>query len=546
MFMRKYVLKKEFVVGIVTLWILVNIIPQVLGTDETYQSAYLPRTSTKPPLYQLSSLNLPTEEWSSCFGGTNYDWGYCAEQTNEGGYIITGGTRSFGPYSENIWLIKTYADGTMTWNTTLGSGVGKSVTQTMDTGYIIAGETNNEVTLVKTYPTGAPEWSNTYTPGYESDCGSVDQTYDGKYIIAGTGLSKIPGDWNYAYLMKVDTDGSFLWSSDFGHFWSNSYGYYAEETTDHGYILAGSTFEYDVGDGDIWLIKTDSNGIEQWNTTYNGPYVGDNTDVGFCVHQTSDGGYIIVGSTYYYNGTDICDVLLVKTDAAGNEQWNHTYNGRNWDIGYSVDQTTNGGYVIAGYSSISGYEGMDIWVIKTNNTGYEEWNTFLGGAQDDYGYSIQQTTDQGYIVAGGTYSYGFGLSDIWLIKLGAEDNRPPFPPSIMGKMYGKIGQEYYYTFVTTDPDNNEYYLMIDWGDGATSGWIGPYPSGEEEIQSHEWEETGSYTIRAKAKDVSGAESDWGTLRVTMPYEPPQFHFIEWLLERFPNALPILKYVFGFT
>jgi PKD repeat protein len=125
-------------------------------------------------------------------------------------------------------------------------------------------------------------------------------------------------------------------------------------------------------------------------------------------------------------------------------------------------------------------------------------------------------------------------------------NSPPGAPTITGETSGKAGKKYTYTFTAVDPDGNDVSYYIDWGDNSTSGWIGPYSSGDPVNQSHTWTTKGSYTIKAKAKDSHGNESEWGTLLVSMPlsYEQPQFRFVAWLFERFPHAFPLLRHLLG--
>ena len=122
-------------------------------------------------------------------------------------------------------------------------------------------------------------------------------------------------------------------------------------------------------------------------------------------------------------------------------------------------------------------------------------------------------------------------------------NNPPNEPSISGEIEGKAGQEYEYTFSTTDPNDDDVYYNIEWGDGNTENWFGPYNSGEEVVVSHSWDEQDTYTIRARAKDTDNLWGPWGELEVTMPvnqqYQYPMFH---WFLERFPNAFPILRHL----
>jgi PKD repeat protein len=153
-------------------------------------------------------------------------------------------------------------------------------------------------------------------------------------------------------------------------------------------------------------------------------------------------------------------------------------------------------------------------------------------------------------ITGGTYTVqltvtdndGAGNSTSKNVRI----NTPPNRPTITGPANGKAGKEYPYSFTATDPDADDVYYFIDWGDNNNSGWIGPYSSGDNITKSHAWTTKGSYTIKAKVKDIFGNESDWGTLQVSMPlsYEQPLFRFLYWLFEQFPSAFPILRYLLG--
>jgi hypothetical protein len=163
------------------------------------------------------------------------------------------------------------------------------------------------------------------------------------------------------------------------------------------------------------LIKTDSLGNTLWNKSYGGP----KTDYGRSVEQTFDGGYIISGNTYSFSAGD-ADVGLLKTDSEGNLQWIKNFGGTKRDRGECVYQTSDGGFIITGYTDSYGAGFDDVWILKTDSNGFMEWSKTVGGPKHDRGYSIRQTKDGGYIIVGETLSYGAGSMDVYLIKLEAD------------------------------------------------------------------------------------------------------------------------------
>ena len=366
---------------------------------------------------------IPDTLWTQTFGGPDREIAGDIQQTADGGYIITGSTMSFGAGQYDVYLIKTDVSGIEQWSRTFGGSdydMGRSVQQTSDSGYIITGYTQSfgpgsyDVYLIKTDDTGIELWSKTYGDIYGDEAFSVRQTTDGGYIIAGRTFSYAGGF--DVYLIKTDASGTEQWSKTFGgsgHDKCNS----VQQTSDGGFILTGSSDSFGPGTYyyDIYLIKTDDTGTEQWSKI-----IDENSfDLSKSVQQTSDGGYIIAGTTTNY-GPTAGDVILIKTDDTGTVQWSQTYGKTEWDAGYDVQQTSDGGYIIVGHTNSYGAGNEDVYLIKTDASGNELWSQAIGGSYEEYGKSIQLTSDGGYIIVGGTESYSAGYSDIWLIKIDAD------------------------------------------------------------------------------------------------------------------------------
>lgn len=308
------------------------------------------------------------------------------------------------------------------WNKTFGGkgeDVGYSVIQTSDGGYASIGETTSygigggDAWLLKVNSNGTEEWNKTYG-GRRQDCGFVfQQTIDKGYIIAGWTSSYSVGDSDF-WLVKTDENGNELWNKSYGGEKMDS-AYAVQQTADHGYIMTGATESFKSGEYfDVWLIKTDENGAMVWNKTFGG----DNWDFGYSVKQTADGGYILTGDTLSY-GAGGCDVLLIKTDTQGNTQWMKTFGGDDWEWGYCIDITTDGGYIISGGKCL--FNASHVWLIKTDSGGNKLWDrTFDSepGQVTIAGCCVQQTHDQGYILSGwkGIWDDANNPSDIIVIK----------------------------------------------------------------------------------------------------------------------------------
>ena len=311
-----------------------------------------------------------------------------------------------------IMLARARDEPSIEWEKTFGGpggDEGNSVQQTSDDGYVVAGEYGALIDpeegytgvsyLLKTDDGGILDWDETWgaiVPGVSERASSVRQTRDGGYIVCGTEGSRYE---SYQYLSKRYSDGSYNWSRGYSTYFD--YGHAVIQTIDDGYALAGN-WGGAAEDG-ASLIKTDVDGNFEWREHY----YGESKAEAYSVQQTLDGGYILAGNTRADGAGDF-DAYLCKTDSYGLMEWNKTYGGMDDDVAYSVQQTSDGGYILAGYTESYGAGGTDAYLIKTDENGVMEWQKTYGGADPDGARSVQQTCDGGYILAGYTESYGAG------------------------------------------------------------------------------------------------------------------------------------------
>ena len=400
--------------------------------------------------------------WEQIFGATPSGSGYygtSAKQVQDGGYIVCGGTHFtqsvlFGMTPSDICIFKTDINGEEQWSKTFESeywDFGKSIQQTTDGGYVIAGYINGfgmgggNAYLLKVDDNGEEQWSQIFDFGIAE---SVQQTTDGGYIITGYDSSDI-------YLVKTNENGEQQWSQTFGESF-NDRAMFVQQTTEGGYIITGCTSVINsLGNTatDIYLTKINDIGEQQWSQTFGGP----GNDKAHCVQQTTDGGYIITGEDeedVYNPGNDFwianSDLFLIKTNELGQEEWAQRFGETGNDCGRSVQQTSDGGYIIAGYVTPGKNQNSNIYLLKTNNNGEEQWSQTFGGAGDDTAQSVQQTSDGGYIIGAHTSTTNNISNGVYLIKTDAQGNTPSTNitelPSINTSLIKKIdilGRENY-------------------------------------------------------------------------------------------------------
>ena len=373
-------------------------------------------------LFGILLQSFPCEAgWLTAYGGTGVDSAYSVQQTTDGGYIVTGTTSSYGAGSGDVWVLKLDEDGNVTWQKTYGGSGGRewanSIQQTPDGGYIMAGMTasfgagSEDVWVLKLDKDGNVTWQKTYGGATSWDyANSVQQTSDGGYIVAGFTRSFGAGNGD-AWVLKLDADGAVVWQKTYGGAESDTAGF-AQEITGGGYIVAGYTRSSGAGEGDAWVLKLDADGNVIWQKTYGGT----GNDFATFARQTTDGGYI-VGAGTASSGAGEGDAWVLKLDADGNVIWQKTYGGADDDNINSIQQTTDGGYVVAGSTKSFGRGLDDAWVFKLDGNGNVTWQKVYGASDSDAVFSIQQTTDGGYIVGGSSNNFGAGAQAALLMKL---------------------------------------------------------------------------------------------------------------------------------
>ncbi len=368
-------------------------------------------------LFLLSFMPLcfaqaPDTLWTRTYGGLDWDEAFMVRQTYDGGFIAVAETQLSGILRS--WLIKIEPNGDTSWTKTYGGNC-YAVEQTSDSGYVIAGRigvNNNgvDVYLVKTNRSGDTIWSRTYGGTFDDIAYAVQQTSDNGYIIVGESNSFSGNAYCDVYLVKTDSVGNTLWARSYGGTYRD-YGYAVDEAN-NGYIIAGYQAYLNDLYANVYLIRIDTLGDTLWTRAYGEPA---NNDEAFSVQQTAGGDFVAAGWTCSFGMGG--DFWLLKINETGDTLWTKTYGGPDFEYGTSVQETDDGGFIITGYTRSFGAGYEDVYVVKTNANGETMWTKVMGGVMQDEGRSIQQTFDRGYIIAGRTNSLGAGNWDVYLIRL---------------------------------------------------------------------------------------------------------------------------------
>jgi hypothetical protein len=316
------------------------------------------------------------EEWNHAYGGINGELAMSVQQTSDEGYVMTGYTWTFGAGESDFWVVKTDSLGNEEWNRTFGGALGdhaESVQQTNDGGYIITGGCESfgaaiiNLLLIKLDQNGVLEWEQTFGNNGVNVGYSVLQADDNGFVVGG--FKSMP-DHDF-WLLKTDSDGNLEWE----HTYDLGVDQVKEirKTSDNGYILIGTTHPYSGGEYDFWLVKTDSLGNEEWNHAYGGIEY----EFAVSVIQDCDNGYLLTGATEALH-PDMYDLWLIKTDELGDIEWEIIFGDDDRYIGArSMQATSDGNYIIAGNVGTNEPGSLDALILKVGyNTPIDDHITF--------------------------------------------------------------------------------------------------------------------------------------------------------------------------
>jgi len=363
----------------------------------------------------------PTIEWSFLDGYTHEDVGYAIDVSSDNGYTIAG-TRGFFDGTKGFWALNLNEDGSISWDKRFSPifsfDEAFAIDRTSDGGYIVAGvaDTYNEpfpnfvlrdAKIIKLNYQGAVHWTMQYGSEDEIEVArSIEETSDGGFIVGGYSFSEESSMYK-TWLLKLNSDGNVLWEKNYGgSSWEECRS--IAVTSDGGYILAGFSRPDDgYGRQDYWVLKLDSEGNIEWEQNYGGS----RDDFAHKIKQTSDGGYIVAGysrssdfDVSKNNGEE--DIWILKLDSSGDIEWEKSYGGTSEDKAYSVIESKFGGFIVGGASNSNdidvsnNYGKRDSWILKLSTVGNLEWEMNLGGSEDDVTYDLKETHDGKIIITG--------------------------------------------------------------------------------------------------------------------------------------------------
>ena len=367
------------------------------------------------------------------FGGEADDRAYDVIQLSDGGYVFVGETESYGSGQLDLWVVRTDSLGTILWDKTAGGGYddcGYSIAFSPDGGFVIAGKTASfgsgydDVYLVKLSAGGQILWEKVYGGESYDEARCIKAVPDGGYIVAGRTKSFGAGYYD-VYLLRLNENGDTLWTKTFGGD-NNDEAYCVEVTDDGGFVVAGKTASVGSPGSNVLLLKVSSSGVGEWMEAY-----GDiNWDEGYSVVQTEDGGFLVAGKTLS-SETGSFDMYLVRTNSEGDSLWARTIGGSGDDEAWCLRKIGDENYILTGGSR--GGEDFQAVLYMLDSAGNTVWSRDYGGPLDDEGFSVLSTADGGFMIAGKSARNGGG-DDAFLVKTDPDGivkvEEKPLPPGL--------------------------------------------------------------------------------------------------------------------
>jgi len=457
-------------------------------------------------LLGAASAGAQVASWSRTYGGTSRDEAHAIAPTPDGGYIVAGGTLSFGAGYRDVWVLKLDGSGNVVWQKTYGGTGGDwayAIIPTSDGGYVVAGYTESfgagysDVWVLKLDGSGNVQWQKTYGGTDDDWANAVVPTSDGGYIVAGATCSFGTAGACDFWVLRLDGSGNVMWQKTYGGA-GYDYAFAIAPTPDGGYIVAGATWSFGADNGDVWVLKLDGQGNVVWQKTYGGT----NSEVGVIV-PTSDGGYVVAGDTNSF-GAGSFDAWVLRLDGSGNVVWQKTYGGTQWDRALAIVPTSDGGYVVAGYTNSFGAGLSDAWVLRLDGQGNVVWQKTYGGTQWDRAFAIVPTSDGGYVVAGYTESFGAGGEDVWVLKLEADGTVRGCPSGLVRDSAASVGP------TSVSPGNSSAVGQTTSASAvASSAVVGTSSASSAGVCSGLGDEPVAGDWNGDGKTDAGVVHDWG-------------------------------------
>ncbi len=342
--------------------------------------------------------------------------------TPDCGFVVTGSTFSYGAGSYDGFLTKFDQDGNQLWFKTYGDGLSNTFSDVLvlSDGYLLTGNTDGSnlggyFYIIKTDLNGVEVWTRRYRNSVFNNGYDALEANDGNIVVSGR--ARYHYNQSTQTILKIERNtGNLIWNKVYGS--TDHLDGRAEKilhTADGGFIVSGAS-RYYSGNGfwDASLLKVDVNGDFQWSYDYGLP---NKSEQAFDVEITTDGGFILTGDSYD-SGAGEHDVLVIRTDANGALLWAKNYGGFEKDYGVEIEPACDGGYLIYGKTLSFGNGLYDSYFVKINSTGDLMWSKTLGGPSDEIDAGLVRTGDCGFAVAVRTQSYGEGDYDMWIAKMG--------------------------------------------------------------------------------------------------------------------------------